>query len=358
MRNQPMSKTKTKSNDKRLKVLEKGTKAIFDKAEAREKAGRDSFEAGWQAALETMLLLMEKHLLERPGRLLPIQIDGQEEWDFYVDVQEKLDLPPDACAVLITPSAFKDMPLPEPAGLKRIGTPRWERNAYSIIISCCQDHTVIMQVSLPGLESVGIDVHEDGKHFADYTYYTIEECLDDLTNVTWTYFEPTGDWTEQQITRYTENWLAKTKDTFSWEDLKIHTEYSYVHHPELLNLSPLEAIFKVVKATIPEEYDSLEKAMEIANDLNRDFELGNPVITKEGIVQDNEPECEALLGQIKDEVDQCLDMLESIKRVQFPQRIVKDPEYGPIFDKTAREVYEIVTGRPYPKSAKVTWFEN
>lgn len=340
-----MSENKTKPDDKQLKGLEKSAKAIFEKAEAREKAGRDSFEAGWQATLEIMLLMMEKHLLERPGRLLPMQIDGEEEWEFYLDVQEKLDLPPDVCAVLITPSAFKDMPLPVPGEPKIIGTPAWERKAYSIIISGCRDHTVIMQVSLPGLESVGIDVHEDGKHFADYTYYTIKECLDDLTNVTWTYFEPRGDWTEEQIIRYTENWFVKTKDIFNWEDLKIHTEYSYVHHPELLNLTPLVAVFKVIKATIPEEYDSLEKAIEIANDLNRDLELGDPVITKDGILQDNEPECRALLGRIEVEIDQCLDMLESLKGVQFPRGTVKDPEYTLVFDKTAREVYEMVTGR-------------
>jgi hypothetical protein len=348
-----MSENKAKPDDKLLKKLEKSAKAIFEKAEAREKAGRDSLEAGWQATLEIMLLMMEKHLLEQPGRLLPMQIDGQEEWEFYLDVQEKLDLPPDVCAVLITPSAFKDMSLPESGESEITTTPAWKRNAYSIIISGCRDHTVIMLASLPGLESVGIDVHEDGKHLADYTYYTIRECLDDLTNVTWTYFEPRGDWTEEQIIRYTENWFAKTMDTFNWEDLKIHPEHSYIHHPELLGVTPLEAVFRVIKATIPEEYDSLEKAIEIANDLSRDLELGDPVITKEGILQDNEPECRALLGRIEVEIDQCLDVLESLKGVQFPRGNVKEPEYTLVFDKAAREVYAMVTGCPYPKSARV-----
>ena len=348
-----MSENKIEPDDKLVKELEKSAKAIFEKAEAREKAGRDSFEASWQAALEIMLLMMERHLLEHPGRLLPVQIDGQEEWEFYLDVQEKLDLPPDVCAVLITPSAFKDMSLAESGESEITTTPAWKRNAYSIIISGCRDHTLLMLASLPGLESVGIDVHEDGKHLADYTYYTIAECLDDLTNVTWTYFEPRGDWTEEQIIRYTENWFVKTMDTFDWEDLKIHPEHSYVHHPELLSATPLEAVFRVIKATIPEEYDSLEKAIEIANDFSRDLELGDPVITKEGISQDNEPECRALLGRIEVEIDQCLDVLESLKGVQFPRGNVKEPEYTLVFDKAAREVYAMVTGRPYPKSARV-----
>ena len=108
-------------NNRGQQSIEKSAKAIFEKAETREKAGRNSFEAGWQAALETMLLLMEKHLFENPGQLLPMQISGQEEWEFYFDVQEKLDLPPETCAVLITPTAFKDTPLPEPTGSEMIG---------------------------------------------------------------------------------------------------------------------------------------------------------------------------------------------------------------------------------------------
>jgi hypothetical protein len=55
------------------------------------------------------------------------------------------------------------MPLPLPPESERIATPPWERNAYSIIVSDCRDHPVIMQASLPGIESVGIDVFEEGR---------------------------------------------------------------------------------------------------------------------------------------------------------------------------------------------------
>ena len=77
------------------KSIQRKTEAIFKKAEDREKAGGDQFETGWQAALELMLLMMEHQLLENPGQLLPMQTSGDDEWDFYLDVMEKLDLPPD-----------------------------------------------------------------------------------------------------------------------------------------------------------------------------------------------------------------------------------------------------------------------
>ena len=347
-----MSGSKVTMDNERHSAIEKSVEAIFKKARARERAGGDFFEVGWQSTLELMLLTMEKQSLEHPGRLLPMQINSQDEWEFYLEVEEKLDLPPDTCAVFITPTAFKDMPFPKPPEFETSGLAPWERNAYSVIISGLRDHTVVMQASLPGIEYAGIDVFEDGKHFADYTYNTIEECLDDLTSVTWTYFKPKGAWTDEHIILYTENWFAKGIDT-NLRDTVLHNEYSYVHHPELLNLAPLEAIFKLIEATIPEEYDSLERAIEIANELNRDFHLGEPVITKEGILQDKGSNCKSLLGRIEAEIDRHLDTLEDTKGVRFPSRGTKNKEFGRIFDETARRVYEVITGRPYPESVNI-----
>jgi len=103
-----------------------------------------------------MLLMMEKHILEHPGQLLPMQIDGQKEWEFYLNIQEKLDLPPDTCVVLMTPSAFEDMPLPRRPESERIATPPWERNAYSVIVSDCGNHAVIMHANSGNLDRMEI----------------------------------------------------------------------------------------------------------------------------------------------------------------------------------------------------------
>ena len=42
-------------DEQRRKSIHKSAKAIFQKAEKREKAGGDYFESGWQATLELML---------------------------------------------------------------------------------------------------------------------------------------------------------------------------------------------------------------------------------------------------------------------------------------------------------------
>ena len=337
----------------RRKSMQKSAKAIFKKAEEREKAGKDYFETGWQATLELMLLMMEEQLLESPDQLLPMQIIDDDEWDFYLDVMEKLDLPPDTGAVLVTPSAFKDMKFPMQSEFEDSELAPWNRNAYSVIISNIRDHTVILQASLPGIEFAGIDIFEDGKHFADYMYNTVEECLDELSNVTWTYFRPEGDWSKDQIIRYTENWYGKSVYGVEGPDVKFHSEYSYVHHPEILDLTPLNAVFKLIQATVPKEYETLDRAIEITNDINRDMDLGEPLVTKEGIMGDDQAQCQALLNRIAVEIDMKLDMLSYLKGVKVPGRNIRNPAYNQVFDKTAKRIYEVITGRCCPESVKV-----
>jgi hypothetical protein len=340
-------------DNQRQRSIHKKAEAIFKKAEDRGKAGGDHFETGWQATLELMLLMMEQQFLENPGKLLPMQTSGDDEWDFYLDVMEKLDLPPDTGAVLITPSAFKEMKIPGFPDFEDSELAPWNRNAYSVIISNIRDHNLILQTSLPGIEFAGIDIFEDGKHFADYMYNTVEECLDELSKVNWTYFQPKGGWSKQQICQYTENWYGKSVYGVEGPDVKFHPEYSYVHHPELIGLTPLDAVFKLIETTVPKEYETLDRAIEITNDLSRNMDLGEPTVTKVGIMGDDHAQCQALLNRITVEIDMTLDMLSYQKGVKVPGRNIQIPDYNRIFDETARRIYLAVTGRGCPESVRV-----
>jgi hypothetical protein len=335
-------------NEHRRKSIQRKTEAIFKKAEEREKAGRDHFETGWQATLELMLLMAERELVENPGQLLPMQISGDDESDFYLDVMEILDLPPDTGAVLITPSAFKEMKLPMQPDFEDSELAPWNRNAYSVIISDVRDHSVILQASLPGIEFAGIDIFEDGKHFADYMYNTVKECLDELSKVTWTYFSPKSEWSKDQIIQYTENWYGKSVYGVEGPDEKFHAEHSYIHHPDLIGLNPLNAVFKLIQVTVPKEYETLERAIETTNEINRDMDLGEPVVTVNGIMRKDKAQCQALLNRITVEIDMKLDMLTCLKDVEIPGRDIQNPDYNRVFDETARQIYEVITGRDCP----------
>ena len=344
-----------KMDKQRQESIQKSVKAIFKKAEDREKAGGDHFVTGWQATLELMLLMMEKHFLENPGQLLPMQISGDDEWEFYLDVIKKIDLPPDTGAVLVTPGAFKEMRLFETLELDENELARWNRNAYSLILSNLRDHTLILQASLPGIEFAGIDIFKDGKHFADYMYNTVEECLNELSNVIWLFFQPKGNWSKDQIIQYTENWYGKTVYGVEGPDVKYQTDFSYIHHPELINLTPLYAVFKLIQVTVPKEYDTLERAIEITNDINKDMDSGEPIITEDGILEDDRAQCQVLLDRITVEIDMRLDMLSYLKDAKVFDRNIQNPNYKQIFDKTAKHIYEVITGRECPESVKVMW---
>jgi hypothetical protein len=324
---------------------------IVARAEARKGAASDDFGVDWQACLELLLLMMERPFLDNPGHLLPMQIDGDEEWDFHAQTAIKLDLPPDTCAVLVTPSAFKEMPVPFAEEVHKASQKTPEKNNYSVLITDCKSHKKVMQVSLPGINSVGVDVFEEGNHTFDYTYKTIEECLDDLNRIVWMVFNPKDPWTETQVIRYTENWYAKSLHTFAIEKAPVHTEYSYLHHPELIGLSPLSAIFKLLAATIPKEYGTLEEAIELANDLNE--EVGLPVITVEGILNDDKAQAQALLTRIVVEIDMNLDVLEFVDGIVFPDPSINNLAYNQAFDDAARQIYQGITGRPCPEGLKL-----
>lgn len=64
----------------RQKSIEQSVNEIYHKEDLREKAGREPFNAGWQATLEIMLLMVGKNILEQPGQLLAMQIEDQKEW--------------------------------------------------------------------------------------------------------------------------------------------------------------------------------------------------------------------------------------------------------------------------------------
>ncbi|MFC1814511.1 hypothetical protein ACFL0M_00930 [Thermodesulfobacteriota bacterium] len=135
------------------------------------------------------------------------------------------------------------------------------------------------------------------------------------------------------------------------ENVKFHTGFSYVHHPELLNLIPSAAVFKLILATIPKKYNSLEKAISIANDLNRDFNLGEVDVTKVGILHDKKDECQALIGRIAVEIDLNLELLECLDGIKMPDR--QDPEYRHVFDEAAKDIYRKITGRSCPEAVNV-----
>ena len=290
-----------------MKSIEKSVEAILRKAEQWESEGRDVLISFWQTILEIMLLMVDEFVSKNPGKAVPMEIGNDDEWEFSLNIKNKLDLPPETCAVLVSPTAFKNMPFLDDPEIEHFGLKAWERNAYSLIVSGTNARSRILQAVLPGIEHPGIDVFEDGNQLASYSYNTIDECIDDLTKSVWVYFNPDGTWTDDLIVCYTENWAAKGVDV-DLLDSPIHQEFSYLHHPELLGLSPFEAVFKAAGVMMLEEFDDLDTIVDDGNTVNEDFELDQQLMTVDGILNGIVPECKALLEYIKMQMDMMLEL--------------------------------------------------
>jgi len=83
------------------------------------------------------------------------------------------------------------------------------------------------------------------------------------------------------------------------------------------------------------------------------MDLGEPTVTKAGIVGDDQAQCQAFLNRITVEIDMKLDMLSYLKNIKVLGRNIQNPEYNRVFDETARRIYEAVTGKGCPKSVNV-----
>jgi hypothetical protein len=81
--------------------------------------------------------------------------------------------------------------------------------------------------------------------------------------------------------------------------------------------------------------------------------MGDPMITREGILKGNEPECRALLGRIAVEMDQHMETFDYLEGVAFSPLDVDKEHYRQLFDETAKKVYVAITGRACPDSITV-----
>ena len=97
---------------------------------------------------------------------------------------------------------------------------------------------------------------------------------------------------------------------------------------------------------MPRKFSGLQNIVDAGNSLNQDLELGQPVMTKKGILENKKPECRALLDYVKMEIESLLENLEHIDGVKFPLENRNTPGYRKLFDETAFKFYKAVTGQP------------
>jgi hypothetical protein len=149
----------------------------------RVQAGADPAVAGWQRFLEGMLIRLEDYL--RPGSLVTFQSLAPDEKVFFEKLSKAVAIPPNVSAVFIPPSVRQGMMFNPDSGPAPARIP----NDSGILLAIRQrDYAIVLNTffALPPY-AAGIDVYEEGRLLAGYSYATVTECRDNLGHVMRTY---------------------------------------------------------------------------------------------------------------------------------------------------------------------------
>jgi len=151
----------------------------------RTKKTHDPQIGAWYRNLKAQLHKLQPFLV--PGRLVTFQQITPEESDFYQMLIGSIRIPESVCAVFIPPSVVQaamwsdssDSIATGKAGLYGISP-----DAGAVVAQRCGSLQTIVNAlfAFPPLHP-GIDVYDDGKLLAGYTYQDQQACADELTDI-------------------------------------------------------------------------------------------------------------------------------------------------------------------------------
>lgn len=162
----------------------------LSRAEARHQervqAGADPLVAGWQCFVEGILVRLADYLV--PGRLVTFRSVTPDETVFFEGLSSAVAVPPAVCAVFIPPSVRQGMLFTSDSGPVPARIPR----DSGIVLACRErDYSIVLNTFFSGPPyAAGIDVYEDGRLLAGYSYATVDECRDNLARILHTYLRP------------------------------------------------------------------------------------------------------------------------------------------------------------------------
>lgn len=325
-------------------ATQENLKKVKEKTESRIHAGRDPRIAHWQGALESILVMMEKYLV--PGQIITVESLKPNEAEVFQTLHTLLDISPFVNAVFLPPSIANAMNPSEIAdSIKRV--PK-ENPSYMVLISKIRDYNRILAAEIsPHPAKPGVDIFEDGSLLGSYNYNTPEECIKDLSKVIWIHLKFKEKWSEKDFVSYTEGWFSRSADALI-TDLPINPDCSYIHHPVLLNISEVKAIFKLMKATLAKLFADPDNVIRMANTENQydSSAIVNTRITSDGILQGKEDESKSLHYYIENRLLELLKLLRGYEIIDFQKFSESEQtEFKNAFDETVDQTYKMLKDR-------------
>jgi hypothetical protein len=84
--------------------------------------------------------------------------------------------------------------------------------------------------------------------------------------------------------------------------------------------------------------------------MNRDGDLVNPRVAKEGILSDDKTQCQSVPDLVTLEIEQYLDILDLLESVDLNFRRADNSEYDRAFAEAAKKINKSTTSKPWPKA--------
>jgi len=328
------------------KNLQEKLQKIEEKIKARIQAGSDPLFAHWQGALESVLSTMEPYLVA--GQIITTNALEKEDVGPFQKLHTTLDLAPYITAVFLPCDTSNHTSPPKTAeSIQRV-----PGNGISskVLVSKHNDFRRLLVVELgrPPVRA-GIDIFQDGNLLGSYDYETPEDCMDALSKVIWVHLKSRVKWSTADTVLYTENWFLRSA-AGKIIDLPVNQDHSYIHHPVLLNISEVEAIFKLMRATLVRLFHDFDQVAEAVNSAGR-FE--NPEtgqikkITREEIARGGIDQVAALHEFIVNNLLELLKLLRGYDIIKFENFSEKDnTAFKDAFEKTVAETYKRLVENP------------
>ncbi len=280
---------------------------IKERSLRRIKEGRDPKVVRWHAALESMFMTMEDRVI--PGEIITIDALTPKEIESFRKLHLNMDLAPFVTAVFL-PASIADP-------LSRSSANKIEREltgSNKVLVSKYKDYKRILTAEISPAKP-GIDIFDEGSHVGSHNYYSVEECISDLSNIIWIHMKHEDRWTDDDYIKYTEGWFYRSA-THKVIDLPINANYSYIHHPGLLNMDAVRAIYKLMKAVLLRIHNDPNETIALANSINQSND-NTCRITREGLIKGDKNEIKSFKIYMEDKLIQLLKLLRGYEVIDF-----------------------------------------
>ncbi|MEZ4525977.1 MAG: hypothetical protein R2941_08680 [Desulfobacterales bacterium] len=307
---------------------------LKEKSRDRIRAGRDSRIVMWQETLEAMLMQIREYLI--PGEIIAVESMNPDETATFSRLRTTLDLAPFVTAAFLPPAVANRL---KPAG--EAGTfDRAAENSCKILVSRVNDCDRILTAEISA-SNPGIDILDDGILLGCYNYSTSGECISDLSKIIWIHLKQQGSWTQEDYVHYTESWFFRSAAGRT-AGLPVNVNHSYIHHPVLIGLSPVKAVFRLMKATLIRLCKDTDNVIQLANDANM-YKNNTVEITGEGLARGDAQQENSLRIYVDEKLLGLLKLLKEYDIINFKGfSEAEQREFKITFARVVEEIWEML----------------